>query len=305
MVLIPGAALDPGAHWNYPAGYTAAQVVVWHYTVGNDSRALIRDQGLAPVLIRDDVIWEYAPLDAVCYTQCEWNRVAIGYEVESIDGSISPSEIALLGYATTFALLTFGIPQTFYDGPRLPIGSGYRGVTNHRNLVHVACDQHSDGFDEWVWNAAMSAAPPQKRRRRRMFSFLVLETFSNSIWEVNTDTATKVHIETWAQFVAQVKYRQIANYVAGETIADDQLHRTDELVDGAPMWGDLWAMARNVDEFNDVAAGGAAPGGGATPEQVQSIVQSDGNLTRQAVTADGNTTRAEVAKKRPVTGTVG
>lgn len=160
MTLLPGATLDPGAHWNYQAGYSSCMMVVWHYTVGRDSRALIRDKGLAALLIWDAEIFEYAPLDAVCYTECEWNRRSIGYEVESIDGSITPGQVANLGYATLFALTTFGIQPVFYDGPRMPVGYDYRGVTNHRNLIHNACDMHSDGFDRAVWEAIFAPPPP-------------------------------------------------------------------------------------------------------------------------------------------------
>lgn len=290
MSLIPGAIYDPGAHWNYQAGSFWPLMLVWHYTVGRDSRALIRDRGLACALIWDDVIWQYAPLDAVCFTQCEWNRRSVAYEVESLDGSITDGQIALLGYATTYALLTYGIPADFYDGPRLPIGYDFRGVTNHRDLIHVACDMHSDGFDRWVWDAAMAPPPAPKRKRARMISFLVHELFSDSIWQVNPDTATKVHIKTPEQYVAQVRLRQLANYVAGEKVADDELHRTDEL-DG--LWRQLWDEARDVDEFNDTGSGGTG-GGGATEQQVRDIV-----------VADGNQTRAAVAAKRPITGTVG
>jgi hypothetical protein len=159
MTLIPGAVLDPGRHWNGAAGWFNPAALFQHYTVGRDSRALIRNNGLAPILIWDDVIWQFAPLEAVCFTQCEWNRWGIGIEVESLDGSITAAQIQNLSYVVLFALVTFGIPQVFYDGPRLPVGFPYYGVTNHRNLVHRACDQHYDGFDQWVWEA-MTGAPP-------------------------------------------------------------------------------------------------------------------------------------------------
>jgi len=160
VTLLPGATLDPGAHWNGEAGWSTCAREIWHYTVGRDSRAIIRNGGLAALLIWDDVIWQYAPLEAVCFTECEWNRTSIGYEVESLDGSITDAQIAQLGYATLFTLTTFGIPQVFYDGPRLPVGYDYRGVTNHRNLVHNACDQHYDGFDVSVWDAIFAPPPP-------------------------------------------------------------------------------------------------------------------------------------------------
>lgn len=168
-VYLPGAILDPGAHWSGQAGWADVRAVVWHYTVGYDSRALIRNRGLAATLIRDEGIYQFAPLDAVCFTQCEWNRVVSGAEVESIDGSISDAEVAHLRYLTLFMLATFGIPPDFYDGPRLPVGLVFRGVTNHRNLVHRSCDQHYDGFGHDVWNAIVAPPPPTPEGSSDMF----------------------------------------------------------------------------------------------------------------------------------------
>lgn len=167
-MLIPGAILDPGAHWSYQAGYTSCALDVWHYTVGNDSRALIRDRGLAAILVRDEGFYQYAPADAVCYTQCEWNREATATEVESIDGTITDAEVAHLAYVTLWKLATFGIPGEFYDGPRLPIGSGFRGVTNHRALEHRACDQHSDGFGVDVWERVVGSSSSTPKGVRDM-----------------------------------------------------------------------------------------------------------------------------------------
>lgn len=166
MTLLPGAQYDPGRHWNYEAGWSSCLTVVQHYTVGTDSRAIIRNGGLAAILVWDDVIWEFGPLDAVHFTQCEWNRRSIGIEVESLDGSLTPGQIANLGYVVLYCLTQWGIPDVFYDGPRMPVGYDYRGVTNHRNLVHNACDMHSDGFDQWVWDAYHAPAPSPTEARR-------------------------------------------------------------------------------------------------------------------------------------------
>jgi hypothetical protein len=248
VILLPGATYDPGVHWNYQAGQISPINVFWHYTVGRDSRGIIRDRGLAPILVWDQTIWEFAPLDAQCYTQCEWNRRGPGIEVESLDGSISPAQIANLGYVTLFCLTTFGIPQVFHQGYRLPVGDPFRGVTNHRDLRHNACDMHSDGFDYWVWEAALGSAPP-KKKGVEMTSFLCHELYSNSIWLVDPNTLTKVYIKSWDAFLAEVQFRQLVAYFGGS--ADPNLHRTDELVNGQPIWGNLWAEARDVDTFND------------------------------------------------------
>lgn len=288
MTFLPGAVLDPGAHWNYQAGRTSADVLVWHYTVGRDSRALIRNQGLAPILIWDDVVWEYAPLDAVCYTQCEWNRVAIGYEVESLDGSITPGQIANLGYATLFALTTFGIPAEFYDGPRLPVGTPYRGVTNHRNLIHRACDMHSDGFDRWVWDIIWAA--PKPRVRMAMSSHLIHDVRpgpnQGKVYDYDADAHTKTAFATTEAFLSNHWLR--GGVAAFGGWADQVVHRTDDPNDGA-----RWAQM--LDDAIDLrATPPAGSTGGATPAQVTAIVaQSEQRVI------------GEVQRPKPLVGSVG
>lgn len=299
MTMLPGATPDPGAHWNGEAGWCSPLInVFWHYTVGRDSRALIRNQGLAPILIWDDVIWQFGPLDAVHYTQCEWNRRGPGYEVESLDGSITPKQIEHLGYATLFALTTFGIPQTFYDGPRLPIGDGYRGVTNHRNLVHNACDQHSDGFDQWVWEAAVAPATPTAPGDS-MASFIIAEnrpyrtdpakTLTGAVYTFDMDANTRAWISNPTAMDAAISIRNVVKFFGGW--ADSTVHGAS---DNEGLWGKLLDDARDLDAQDDVAAPGGGGGGGATPAQVQAIVSTDGDKTR-----------AKVAEKVPITGTVG
>lgn len=252
MTLLPGAVLDPGAHWNYQAGYSSMDMVVWHYTVGRDSRALIRNNGLSAVDVWDDVVYEFAPLDAVTYTQCEWNRVSAGYEVESIDGSLTPGQIANLGYLTLFTITTWGIPDWFYDGPRMPVGNGYRGVTCHRNLIHNACDMHSDGFDRWVWDQIHTTLPPTLQKEKEgMLSILIVEDRDGpdkgKIFLCNPDTNEKSWIRSWEHFVSQVKLRDIVKYVGGT--ADNELHSTSTWVGDRLLWMDLLDGARDIDTY--------------------------------------------------------
>lgn len=285
MTLLPGAALDPGAHWNGEAGWSSCLMEVWHFTVGRDSRALIRDQGLAAVLVWDDVVWQFAPLEAVCFTECEWNRRSIGVEVESLDGSLTPGQLANLGYVTLFCLTTFGIPQQFYDGPRLPLGYDYRGVTNHRNLVHNACDQHSDGFDQWVWDA-ITTPPPPPPKGDTMASFLVND-LAGRVWVLDVDAGTKTWVRSPTALNAHQEARKVVKFLGGWAV--ENVFRADE---NGGIWGQLLADARDVDEFNDVGTGSGGTGG-ATKADVQAIVAADGALTR-----------TEVAKPRQLTGSV-
>lgn len=286
-MLLPGAILDPGAHWNYEAGVSSCQMEVWHYTVGANSIALIRDQGLAAFLIRDEGIYQFAPSDAVCFTQCEWNRVATATEVESLAGEISPQQLAHLQYLTLWKLTTHGIPQTFYDGPRLPIGYPYRGVTNHRDLVHAACDQHYDGYDQWVWEAV--TAPTPTLPGDTMASFIIAENRpgrldTGAVYTFDMDANTKAWVRNPTALDAAVTVRNVVKFFGGW--ADASIHSA---TDNDGLWGKLLDDARDVDAQDDVGTGGT---GGATKADVQAIV-----------TADGNVTRAEVVKKRPFTGT--
>lgn len=256
MTMVPGAVWDPGAHWSGQAGWIQDFAnTFWHYTVGTDSRGIIKNNGLAPILIWDDVIWQFGPLNAVHFTQCEWNRRGAGLEVESLDGSITPGQIDKLGYVTLFIATTFGVPQVFYDGSRLPIGSGYRGVTNHRDLVHQACAMHSDGFDQWVWDQATGPPPPQTQGDT-MASFIIVENRPNrldtgAVYLYDMDANTKAWIRSPAALDAAVSVRNIVKFFGGW--ADSAMHNSQEN-DG--LWSKLLDDARDLDAQDDVGAGG-------------------------------------------------
>lgn len=177
---LPGAILDPGLLWAGQAGYSSGELDVWHWTVGFDSIALCRDNGLVQTLTRDEGIYQFvADLGMIAFTQCEHNRRATANEVESIDGSVTPAQLALMAYRETFVLANAGIPPIFYstpeDGPRLPVSTDYRGVTTHASLHQSACAEHFDGFGRWVWDAITAPPPPppgpspSKRKGKRVY----------------------------------------------------------------------------------------------------------------------------------------
>lgn len=274
MSLIPGALYDPGVHWNYQAGHTLAAMLVWHYTVGSNSIALIRDRGLAPVLIRDDVIWQFAPLDARCFTQCEFNGRAIGYEVESLDGSISDAELGLLGYATVWALTQHGIPPVFYDGPRMAVGTPYVGVTNHRNLMHHACDMHSDGFDRWVWDAIMGAAPPAQEDDNTMLpEYLVKNVDDGQWWHFPPMQAEPVRVS--GEFVLARASFMATGESNGPTIIAIQGSRQGALIRLAQI----------------ITAAVPPPSGGGAPLPADVATKADIAASEQRVRADVNKAR--------------
>lgn len=163
---LPGARLVPGLLWAGQAGYSSCDMDCWHWTAGYNSIGIIRDRGLCQHLTRDEGIYAFtADAGMVAYTQCEWNRRATANEVESIDGSVSEAQLALMAYREVWVVAQTGIPPVYFDAPamgaqRMPVGTPYRGVTTHRSLVHRACDMHSDGFDVWVWERVWGGGPP-------------------------------------------------------------------------------------------------------------------------------------------------
>lgn len=163
---LPGAILEPGLLWNGMAGYSSCDMDVFHWTAGWNSIGICRDRGLVQHLTRDEGVYQFvADVGMVAWTQCEFNRVATANEVESIDGSVSEAQLALMAYREQWLIAQTGIPPIYFDAPsmgapRMPVGTPYRGVTNHRSLVHHACDMHSDGFDVWVWERVWGGTPP-------------------------------------------------------------------------------------------------------------------------------------------------
>lgn len=171
---LPGAILEPGLLWAGQAGYSSCDMDCWHWTAGWNSIGICRDRGLVQHLTRDEGTYQFvADVGMTAYTQCEWNRVATALEVESIDGSVSEAQLALMSYREQWLVRQTGIPPVYYDavsdgGPRMPIGTPFRGVTTHRSLIHRACDMHSDGFDRWVWERVWGGEPSPQEEGDRM-----------------------------------------------------------------------------------------------------------------------------------------
>lgn len=157
----PGAIHDPGLNANYRRGRVSRQCNKAHFTVGRDSRALIRDRGLATYLFpKFGRRIQFAPIDAVCSDSCEWGDEGPGFEVERMGWHepFTADQTREVGEALRFSNAVLGIPlDSFHDGARLPIGSPFRGTVNHGSLIHNACDMHSDGWTRGEFNAAIGA----------------------------------------------------------------------------------------------------------------------------------------------------
>jgi len=230
--LVPGAVPFPGIMANYGAGRLRAWwLIVWHYTVGTNSLGLIARNGLCAFLIaRDGTIYQTAPWDSVNYTQCEWNVVAQGIEVESLDGLVTDEQIASLGYLTIFLCNVGALPLAFYPGPeRLPVlDASFVGVTCHAFIHQNACAEHFDGFDVDVWNAAIyggaPAPTPEPEPEDEDVRPILIEG-RGGVWVFDPMTltarpfSTPATLETWKNlyritYNAEPEYRATPEYAA-------------------------------------------------------------------------------------------
>lgn len=156
------AIRDPGLNAGYRRGRCGAQVDTLHFTVGVDSRALIRNRGLAQWLIpKAGAPYQFAEDDAACSHACEWNLLGDGIELERMGWHEPPTESQLywMGRIVRWRAERRGIPLDHWPttAGRLPIGSGFRGFADHGGLTHRACDQHTDGWTEQEWRACLAA----------------------------------------------------------------------------------------------------------------------------------------------------
>lgn len=144
---MPDLIHDPGLNAGYRRGHVSNQCVKIHFTVGTDSHALIKNEGLAQFLVpKETRPVQFAEADAVCADSCEWNVTGPGIEFERLSDKepLTPSQIEWGGRIIHWLSENYGYPLSFYDGPRLAIGDPFRGFVTHRSLVHKKCDQHTD-----------------------------------------------------------------------------------------------------------------------------------------------------------------
>lgn len=198
----PGAIRDPGKNVNYRSGRTSNQMDVAHFTVGTDSRALIRNNGLAAFLFpKQGPPFQFAQADSVTAHACEFNRKGCGYEVERLnwDEPFTADQTRWVGEVLRWRNAEYGVPLVHYGGPRLPTDTGFRGIANHGSLVHHACDQHTDGWTDAEFQAAVgSVTTPASVKKDRHMKFIQNTDQDLGIWQ--TDGIVKSHVtaELWA-----------------------------------------------------------------------------------------------------------
>lgn len=160
---IIGFAREPGRNADYRAGRSLRWGACCHQTAGRcaGDRSILtnlggayvpRDPGCGPGATM------FSQLDAVAFTQCEWNDELMPCEVEWLPGqSFTAYQIDRCGLFVA-ACISVGVPDARLDPPvRVLIGTRIGGFIDHRKLQHRACDEHGDGWYAH-WPAIRKAA---------------------------------------------------------------------------------------------------------------------------------------------------
>lgn len=162
-VWYPDAIRVQGAlNENYANGRNRMEVVKRHYTVGFNSWGAGFRGFFQWLVNRDASIYQFAPVDAVCFDSSEWNDAGPGIEVEFYPGvhevMFTPEMRASTGRLVRWLNTEHGFPlvEKTMDSGRIGEFAGFRGFIDHGALIQT--DQHSDYWasDDW---AAMTAPP--------------------------------------------------------------------------------------------------------------------------------------------------
>lgn len=157
---IKGFAWVAGRNAGYRAGRVVRRQAVRHITAGacGGDRSVIQ-RGYATLYIPRDPnacppgATQYAELDAVTFGACEWNPVSIHIEAEArtMDTTFTEYQIDRCGLAVA-ACIELGIADRdnrLAGAPRFGLGTLILGFVDHQDLVHMSCDMHSDGWNQW------------------------------------------------------------------------------------------------------------------------------------------------------------
>lgn len=158
---VKGFAREPGKNAGYRAGRVVRRQCVRHITAGScvNDRAVLISGGLSAGYVPRDPSCgpgaaQFAELDAVVFSCCEWNHVTFGaLEVEAIDMGtpFTDYQIDKCGLWVA-ACIEQGIADRDNRVPglgRFPLGTDIEGFVDHQDLQQRACDQHSDGWNQW------------------------------------------------------------------------------------------------------------------------------------------------------------
>jgi hypothetical protein len=185
-----GAIHVRGANASYESGRNLMDVVVLHYTVGVNSYP-VGVRGYFQFLInRDGTIYQFAPVDAVCWHAGEWNRQGPGIEVEYHylyhgEEVFNPAMREAARGLIAWLRDVHGIRSEKWPGDRIPTSYGWRGAIDHTDLVQSA--MHFDYWPATDWAVIAGWTPPIITDHEE--DMILLQNTDNGEWFlVNTTT---------------------------------------------------------------------------------------------------------------------
>lgn len=156
-MIYPGAVWQPGVNAGYRAGRNRMQLTCCHYTVGRDSTAIGARGYFHWLVRRNGEVVQFAEADALTWHAGTANQWGPGIEVEYLPGADddlwTPAAYQACAGLVEW-LIDLGIPDTFYDGPRID-PAGFSGFLTHRSVQQP--DAHSDW---WPDLPRLAPAPP-------------------------------------------------------------------------------------------------------------------------------------------------
>lgn len=190
-MIYPGAVWRPGRNAGYAAGRNRMQLCVCHYTVGRvDSDLSVMDRGYFNFLVaRDGTVYQGAEADALTWHAGTANAWGPGIEVSYLPG-VDDELWTPEAYAATADLVAWliglGIPDAFYDGPRID-PAGFSGFLTHRSV------QQPDGHSDWWPELPRRNAP---KENDRMKPGLFLDKPSGRVYVYDPNNNTKTWLQT-------------------------------------------------------------------------------------------------------------
>lgn len=167
----PDTIHDPGINANYRLGRTLNYGFdVMHFTVGTNSRDLIRTRGLCQFLYpHEGPAIQFAPDDAVCPHACEANPYGCGHEREALDWDKplpTRDQVAWMGIIVRWRMDRKGLKPVHHPASmgRMPVTEFpvFHGFADHGGCQHKKCDQHTDGIQHPVMLAIFASDEPRK-----------------------------------------------------------------------------------------------------------------------------------------------
>jgi hypothetical protein len=204
------------------------QLAVCHFTVGRDSTG-VGLRGYFHFLVRrNGEVVQFAEADALCWHAGTANQWGPGIEVEYLPGADDDLWTPASYQATAELvewLIGLGIPDTFYDGPRID-PAGFSGFLTHRSVAQP--DAHSD----W-WPDLPRTTSPKKSGGRMLPSLFV--DANGAVWVYDPNTKSKSWVTGPPELAAIQTAWAVAAYT-GKPAGDPTIYRndtTDVLLAGA------------------------------------------------------------------------